>query len=157
MLGKDCENITEDEDPSGHVLGYTVGNDVSSRYWQNAARGNGQPAVAKSFDKSAPLGPVISSKKLIQDPTQLSVKTRVTGEDRQNATTDNWTFDLPVVLRHLSRGTTLRRGTMIMTGTPSGVAFFTRPQAWLKDGDILETEIENIVTRANRISHEIAR
>ncbi|KIW86364.1 hypothetical protein Z517_01760 [Fonsecaea pedrosoi CBS 271.37] len=154
VIGKDCKNITEDEDPFDYVLGYTVGNDVSSRYWQNAARGNGQPAVAKSFDKFAPLGPVISSKRIIPDPTQLRVKTRVNGEERQNATTDDWIFDLPLVLRHITRGTTVRKGSVIMTGTPSGVAFFMKPQAWLKDGDVLETEIQNIGVMENAISYE---
>ncbi|KAH0848651.1 hypothetical protein FOPE_02686 [Fonsecaea pedrosoi] len=154
VIGKDCKNITEEEDPFDYILGYTVGNDVSSRYWQNAARGNGQPAVAKSFDKFAPLGPVISSKRIIPDPTQLRVKTRVNGEERQNATTDDWIFDLPLVLRHITRGTTVRKGSVIMTGTPSGVAFFMKPQAWLKDGDVLETEIQNIGVMENAISYE---
>ncbi|OAL33541.1 hypothetical protein AYO20_07227 [Fonsecaea nubica] len=154
VIGKDCKNITEEEDPFDYILGYTVGNDVSSRYWQNAARGNGQPAVAKSFDKFAPLGPVISSKRIIPDPRQLRVKTRVNGKERQNATTDDWIFDLPLVLRHITRGTTVGKGSVIMTGTPSGVAFFMKPQAWLKDGDVLETEIENIGVMENTILYE---
>jgi 2-keto-4-pentenoate hydratase/2-oxohepta-3-ene-1,7-dioic acid hydratase in catechol pathway len=154
VLGRDCKNVSEDEDPFDYIIGYTVGNDVSSRWWQIPERGNGQPAVAKSFDKFAPLGPVITSKRLIPDPTQLGVRTLVNGEPRQNSRTDDWIFNLPFLIRHLSRGTTLRKGTVIMTGTPSGVAYFMKPQAWLKDGDILETEIEGIGTMENRIVFE---
>lgn len=154
VIGEDCKNVTEDEDAYRYVLGYTVGNDVSARWWQAPERANGQPAAAKSFDKFAPLGPVITSKRLIPDPERLTVKTFVSGEQRQSGCTDDWIFNVPYLIRHLSRGTTLRRGTVILTGTPSGVAYFMKPQAWLQDGDVLETEVENIGKMENRIVFE---
>ncbi|RTE70329.1 hypothetical protein BHE90_015268 [Fusarium euwallaceae] len=154
IIGQDCKNVSEDEDPFDYILGYTVGNDISSRWWQVPERSNGQPAVAKSFDKFAPLGPVITSKRLIPDPTQLRVSTRVNGERRQYSGTEDWIFDLGLLIRHLSRGTTLRKGSVIMTGTPSGVGYFMKPQTWLKHGDILETEIDGIGTMQNLIAFE---
>ncbi|KAJ4154452.1 hypothetical protein NW754_001401 [Fusarium falciforme] len=53
-------------------------------------------------------------------------------------------FDIPRIIQYLSQGTTLRKGTVIMTGTPSGVAAFMDPPAWLKNGDVVEIEIEKI-------------
>ncbi|KAJ3545768.1 hypothetical protein NM208_g2353 [Fusarium decemcellulare] len=154
VIGKDCKNVSEVESPFDYILGYTVGNDISSRWWQVPERSNSQPAAAKSFDKFAPLGPVIVSKRLIPDPTQLRVGTRVNGERRQYSGTDDWIFDLGLLIRHLSRGTTLRKGSVIMTGTPSGVGYFMKPQTWLKHGDILETEVDGIGTMQNRIAFE---
>ena len=154
VVGKDCKNVTEDEEAYQYVLGYTVGNDVSARWWQAPERANGQPATAKSFDKFAPLGPVITSKRLIPDPENLTVKCSVNGEQRQNGNTDDWIFNVLYVIRHLSRGTTLRKGTVILRGTPGGVASFMKPQAWRQDGDILETKVENIGRTENRIVFE---
>jgi len=154
VIGKECKNVSQTEDPFQYVLGYTVGNDVSSRFWQTPERANGQPGIAKSFDKFAPIGPVITSPQVITDTKCLSVKTFVNGQLRQNGRTDDWYFDIPFLIRHLSRGVTLRPGTVIMTGTPSGVAAFMKPPGWLLDQDILETEIENIGTMRNKIVFE---
>ncbi|RSL96391.1 hypothetical protein CEP52_011484 [Fusarium oligoseptatum] len=128
IIGQDCKNVSEDEDPFDYILGYTVGNDISSRWWQVPERSN--------------------------DPTQLRVSTRVNGERRQYSGTEDWIFDLGLLIRHLSRGTTLRKGSVIMTGTPSGVGYFMKPQTWLKHGDILETEIDGIGTMQNLIAFE---
>lgn len=144
VIGKDCKNLGANEDPTPYILGYTVGNDVSSRYWQAPARCGSQHAYAKSFDKFGPIGPVIVSPAVISDPGALDLKTFVNGELRQSTKTDDLIYDIPAILRHLSRGTTLRPGTVIMTGTPSGVAAFRSPPPWLKHGDVVEVEISNI-------------
>ncbi|KPI42411.1 Fumarylacetoacetate hydrolase domain-containing-like protein [Cyphellophora attinorum] len=154
VIGKKCKNVSATDDPFQYVLGYTAGNDLSSRFWQQPHRGNGQPGIAKSFDKFAPIGPVITSTKVITDSKALSVKTFVNGEQRQDGGTDDWYFDVPCIIRHLSRGVTLQPGTVIMTGTPSGVAAYRKPPLWLQDQDVLETQIENIGTMRNRIIFE---
>lgn len=64
---------------------------------------------------------------------------------------DDLIFNVPYLVRHLSRGRTLRRGTIIMTGTPSGVAAFRQPPAWLKHGDEVEVDVEGIGIIKNRI------
>lgn len=117
VIGKDVKNLREDQDPLDYVLGYTVGNDVSSRYWQNPARLS-QHGYAKSFDKFAPIGPAIVSRKAVGDPERLKLKTWVNGESRQDSCTDDLIFKIESIIRHLSQGTTLRQGTLIMTGTP---------------------------------------
>lgn len=154
IIGKDCKNATL-ENALSYVLGYTAGNDVSSRFWQWRERSGGQHGSAKGFDKFAPIGPVIVSAKAIGDPHKLALKTIVNGSDvRQSSNTDDLIFNVPVIIQHLSRGTTLRQGTVIMTGTPSGVAAFMEPQAFLQDGDVVEVEIEKIGRLQNKMVFE---
>lgn len=118
VIGKDVKNLSESDDPLSYVFGFTVGNDVSSRYWQNAQRSGGQHGPAKSFDKFAPIGPVIASVKAVRDAEALRLRTWVNGELRQDGRTDDLIFGIGAIIRHLSRGMTLRKGTVIMTGTP---------------------------------------
>jgi 2-keto-4-pentenoate hydratase/2-oxohepta-3-ene-1,7-dioic acid hydratase in catechol pathway len=117
-------------------------------------RSSNQPGAAKSFDKFGPIGPVITSTSVIPDPSQLTLYTRVNGEERQHSKTDDLVFDIPALIRHLSRGTTLRKGTVIMTGTPSGVAAFIKPPAWLQDGDVVEMGLEHVGTMKNKMVFE---
>ena len=150
VIGKELKNLGENEDPTPYILGYTVGNDVSSRYWQRPERSGGQHGYAKSFDKFAPIGPIIASPSVISKPGSLHLKTRVNGEERQNASTDDLIHDIPAILRFLSRGTTLKPGT-IMTGTPGGVAAFMNPPPCLQHGDVVEIEISGLGTIKNKM------
>lgn len=119
IIGKDAKNLTDQDNPLDYVLGYTVGNDVSSRYWQAATRSDGQHGPAKSFDKFGPIGPVLASPKAVGSPEGgLKLRTWVNGDLRQDGSTDDLIFSVAETIRHLSRGTTLRKGTYIMTGTP---------------------------------------
>ncbi|KAJ9609991.1 hypothetical protein H2200_006321 [Cladophialophora chaetospira] len=154
VVGKDIKNLSEKEDPLEYILGFTVGNDVSSRYWQVAPRSGGQHGPAKSFDKFAPIGPVIVSPGAVGNPEGLKLRTWVNGDLRQDGRTDDLIFGINAILRHISRGTTIRKGTVIMTGTPSGVAAFMKPAAWLQNGDLVEIEIENIGKIANKMVFE---
>lgn len=91
---------------------------MSSRYWQIAARSGAQHGPAKSFDKFGPIGPVIASGKAVGDSEKLYLKTWVNGEIRQDGATDDLIFGVKEIVRFLSQGKTLRKGTVIMTGTP---------------------------------------
>lgn len=118
VMGKDAKDLSEREKPMDYVLGFTVGNDISSRYWQNAQRSGSQHGLAKSFDKFAPIGPFITSVNGLKDPENLRIRTWVNGEMRQDARTDDLIFGINDIIRYLSEGMTLRKGTVIMTGTP---------------------------------------
>lgn len=138
------------------VLGYTAGNDVSSRYWQMPERCGRQHGPSKSFDKFAPIGPTILSPDIVhQSPNGLAIKTYVNGQLRQDARTDDLIFTVAKVICHISRGATVRKGTVIMTGTPGGVAAFMKPPQWLKDGDMVRVEIEKIGSLNNKMSFEV--
>ncbi|KAM5358499.1 hypothetical protein ACJZ2D_015224 [Fusarium nematophilum] len=154
VLSKDCKNLTADADLSEYILGYAVSNDVSSRWWQMPERSGNQHGIAKSFDKFGPVGPVITSPRAIANPADLVLECFVNGERRQSTKIDDMIFDIPAILEHLSRGTTLRKGTIIMTGTPSGVAAFMKPPGWLKDGDIVEVHLDKVGAIQNKMVFE---
>lgn len=67
---------------------------------------------------------------------------------------DDLIFDVSAIIRHVSRGMTLREGTVIMTGTPSGVAAFENPPGWLKDGEVVQVEVAGIGRIENKIVFE---
>ncbi|KAK7413358.1 hypothetical protein QQX98_007735 [Neonectria punicea] len=122
VLGKDAKNVSE-SDALDYVAAYTAGNDISSRKWQrdpSLAGGVPQWGFSKGFDTYAPLGPVLVSTKLIPDPAELHLQTIVDGEVRQDAGLDDLVFSIPRLIAHLSSGTTLQKGSIIMTGTPGG-------------------------------------
>lgn len=141
-----------------YIAGYVTSNDVSSRKWQRdpAYAGNvPQWSFSKGFDKYAPLGPMIVSPSVIGAADNLQLQTWVNGEERQNSNTDDLLYDVPTIVSFLSQGTTLEQGTVIMTGTPSGVGLPKYgPQRWLKNGDIVEVELEHLGRIKNRIVYE---
>lgn len=132
-------------------------NDVSARKWQREkayAGGVPQFCFSKGFDKYAPLGPAIVSQKTVGDAGQLRLQTRVNGELRQDTNTNDLIFGIPEIISFISQGTTLQKGTLIMTGTPSGVGMGMSPPVYLKDGDVVEVEIEKLGTLVNTIKFE---
>ena len=117
ILGKDLKNLSNDTDISDS-LGYTVRNDVSARFWAWNKQSGTQWGYSKSFDQFGPIGPAITSPAAIGNPQKLHIKTWVNGEIKQNSNTDNMIFEITTILKHLSRGITLKKGSVIMTGTP---------------------------------------
>ncbi|KAL1879916.1 hypothetical protein VTK73DRAFT_6612 [Phialemonium thermophilum] len=149
VVGKKCADVPE-EKALDHVLGYAVGNDVSHREWQTK-RGGGQWALGKGFDGWAPFGPGIVSSKVIRDPQALRIATRLNGQTVQDSTTADMIFNVKRTIAFLSQGTTLLPGDVIFTGTPSGVGMGRNPPLWLKDGDVVEVELEGVGTCTNRV------
>ena len=130
VIAKRCRNVKK-ERALDYVLGYTVGNDVSSRHWQKQA-GAGQWIKGKSFDTFCPLGPVLVTRAAIPDPQTLQVTTRVNGAVQQHESTSDMIFTVAECIEWLSNNMTLLPGTVIMTGTPSGVAAGRMPPNFLK-------------------------
>jgi len=152
VIGRRCRDVRASE-AVNHILGYTVANDVSARWWQKSGSG-GQFCRGKSFDTFCPLGPAIVTPDELRDPAQLRLQTRVNGETMQDANTEDMIFSVPDLIAFLSQGTTLLPGTVILTGTPSGVGFARKPPVWLQHGDAVEIEIEQIGTLKNRVRFE---
>lgn len=156
LVGKDAKNISEAEALS-YVAAYTVGNDVSARDWQREAAKAGpvpQWTFSKSFDKYAPLGPCLVSTSVIGEADNLQLRTFVNGELRQQANTSDLCFGVKRLIAFCSQGQTLEAGSLIMTGTPGGVGLFMTPPAFLKDGDMIEVEIDQIGRLKNKILFE---
>jgi len=151
VVGKTAKNISV-RDAKEYVFGYTVFNDVSARDYQFK---DGQWTRGKSFDTFAPTGPCITTENQLKNTDNLSIRTWVNGELRQNGSTRNMVFKVGEILHHLSRVMTLEPCDIIATGTPAGVGFAMEPQQFLKHGDIVQIEIEGIGTLENSI-REIA-
>lgn len=152
VIGEAARDV-EEADAYRHVLGYTVANDVSARWWQKQGSGK-QFFRGKSFDTFCPLGPNIVPTAEVPDPQQLSLRTWVNGELMQDATTSEMIFPVATLISELSRGMTLVPGTVILTGTPSGVGFARTPPRFLADGDRVEIEIESIGRLSNPVVEE---
>jgi len=149
VIGTTCKNVSR-ENALDHVLGYTCANDVSARDWQKQW-GGGQWCRGKSFDTFAPLGPYLVTPDEIPNPNALEIATRVNGEVLQQSNTADMIFDVPALIEFLSGETTLAAGTVILTGTPSGVGLGRTPQRWLQPGDRVEIEIEGIGVLENLV------
>jgi len=149
VIGKSCRNATR-ENALDHVLGYTVANDVSARDWQKDWGGS-QWCRGKSFDTFAPMGPWLVTSDEIPDPNRLRITTRVNGEILQDSNTADMIFDVSALIEFLSGDTTLSVGTIILSGTPSGVGVGRTPPRWLQRGDHVEIEIENVGILSNPV------
>ncbi len=134
-----------------HVLGYCCANDVSARWWQKHG-GGGQFVRGKSFDTFCPLGPLVIPAARVGDPAALTLTTRLNGEVVQEASTAGMIYGVADVISRLSQGATLPAGTVILTGTPSGVGAARTPPRYLQAGDVVEVAIDRIGTLRNRVT-----
>lgn len=134
-----------------HVLGYTAGNDVSARRWQKNA-GGGQWVLGKSFDTFCPLGPALVTADEIPDPQNLQLQCVLNGQVMQDANTSDMIFSVALLIEFLTTGMTLLPGTVILTGTPSGVGYVRKPPVYLKAGDEVEIKIERIGSLLNPVT-----
>lgn len=147
--GSVARDVPEDR-ALGYVLAYTIANDVSARWWQKHG-GGGQYNRGKSFDTFCPLGPRFATRDEIPDPQALRIVTAVGGRVMQDASTSEMTFPVATLISELSRDTTLLPGTVILTGTPSGVGMAQDPPRYLGSGDEVRVTIEPIGTLVNRV------
>ena len=138
VIGTRCKNISA-EDTNSVIMGYTCFNDVTARDLQKK---DTQWTRAKSFDTFAPIGPYITNQPI--DADNLSIKTRVNGETRQDSNTSNFIFDVPTLIEFISGIMTLEKGDVIATGTPPGIGE-------LFVGDEVEIEIGNVGILKNTV------
>ena len=128
-----------------HVLGYTVGHDVSARWWQKEG-GGGQWIRGKGFDSFCPLGPWIETD---LDPQHfidgVRLQTHLNGEVVQDGSTADMIFDIPALIAHVSSVMTLLPGDVILTGTPEGVG----P---MEVGDEVEISIAGLGSLTNKVA-----
>jgi 2-keto-4-pentenoate hydratase/2-oxohepta-3-ene-1,7-dioic acid hydratase in catechol pathway len=123
-----------------HVAGYMAFHDVSARDLQFRA---GQWLSGKTPDTFAPCGPALVVDE-IGDPQNLSISMRLNGETLQSSNTRHMIFPVAETIAYISQLMTLEPGDIIATGTPEGVGFKRTPPIFLKDGDVVEVEVEKI-------------
>ena len=137
VIGQWCSRVSERE-ALNYVLGYTCGNDVSGRPWQG---GDNQWWRAKSADTFGPIGPAIVTG---LNPGDLSVVTRINGNEVQRCGLADMIYDFAVTISFISQVVTLQPGDVIFSGT-SGTP------AQLHDGDTCEVEIPGVGTLSNPV------
>jgi 2-keto-4-pentenoate hydratase/2-oxohepta-3-ene-1,7-dioic acid hydratase in catechol pathway len=136
------------------IAGYLIVNDVSERDWQFRSP---TWTLGKSFDTHGPIGPFLVTPDEIIDPHDLELKTFVSGELMQHASTSEMLYDIPSQIAALSQACTLEPGDLIATGTPAGVGYGRRPPRYLEAGDSVRITIESIGSLENPVIDEVDR
>ena len=150
IIGESCRHVSE-ADALSVVAGYACYNDGSIRDYQ---RHTSQFVPGKSFYKSGAFGPWMVTADEIPDPGALTLMTRLNGKEMQHATTDDLLFSIPQLIHYLTTVTELVPGDVIVSGTTGGVGCYRDPPVFMKDGDIIEIELDKIGVLRNPIVNE---
>jgi 2-keto-4-pentenoate hydratase/2-oxohepta-3-ene-1,7-dioic acid hydratase in catechol pathway len=150
VIGKPAKHVPK-EKAFEYVHSYTIFNDFSVRDIQRRHGPPPQWFKGKSWDKGSPMGPWLVTPDELGNPEKLQVICRVNGAVKQDSNTEMMIFDIPTQIADITEVLTLEPGDLISTGTPSGVGFARTPPEFLKNGDVMETEIEKIGVLRNRI------
>lgn len=136
------------------ILGYAVSNDISMRDWQQRTL---QWLQGKTFDATTPVGPWVVTADELDPSSGLRITCAVNDELVQDADTAELVFDAADLVAYVSQITVLRPGDIVLTGTPGGVALGMPEPRWLRDGDVVVTEIEGIGALRNTIRFDPGR
>ena len=150
VIGKPGRRIAESE-AWEYVAGYAPYNDGSIRDWQAHTT---QWAPGKNFPATGGFGPWMVTRGEISDGQELSLTTRLNGQEVQHATTAQLIFSIPELVSYISTFTALEPGDVIVTGTPGGVGFKRQPPLFMKAGDVVEIEVGSVATLVNSVIAE---
>lgn len=151
VIGRPGRRIARSE-AHAHIAGLTIMNEGSIRDWLRHAKFN--VTQGKNFDRTGGLGPWIECDLDSIDMTDMKIETRVNGEVRQSDTTASMAFPFDRIIEYISTFTTLLPGDLIATGTPTGAGARFDPPKWLKEGDVVEVEVEGVGLLSNGVLHE---
>ena len=136
VIGKKGKHITQNSAMS-HVLGYVIALDITARDIQSVAKKNGWPwSIAKGFDTFSPISDVVL-KKVVSNPLDLDLELKVNGVVKQRSNTKFMIFSIERIIEFISEVMTLKRGDLILTGTPEGVGEIV-------EGDVIEANLGTI-------------
>ncbi len=156
VIGRPAYRIKPSE-VKDHVAGFATTNDVSARDVQLAQHESNSfyrvHYLGKSFDTFAPMGPLVTVDEL-QWGKSLRLRTEVNDEVRQDGQTSDLIFGVEELVSYVSRFMTLFPGDIIQTGSPAGVAFFMKPQRFLRSGDRVRCEVEGLGTIENLVREQ---
>lgn len=136
------------------IAGYCVGNDYSVRDWQRATP---TMIMGKGFDTHAPFGPWLTTPDEIGDLGALRLRCYVNEALMQDGCVGDLIFKVPDMIAHLSSAMTLLPGDVIFTGTPAGVGVARNPPLFLREGDVVRSEIDGLGMIEQRIVNEVKR
>ena len=150
VMGKPGRHIPE-EHALEYVAGYMALDDVSARDFQ---RRTGQWIQGKTFDTFAPCGPFLVTSEEVPDPHALAIRLRLNGQLMQDSSTRELIFTIPQLIAYISDIVSFAPGDIISTGTPPGVGFARKPPVFLKAGDVVEVEVDQVGTLRNPVVAE---
>lgn len=148
VIGTRASYVSE-RDAMAYVAGYCIVNDLSERAYQ-FDRG-GQWVKGKSCNTFGPIGPWLVTSDEIADPQALKLTLDLNGKRRQDGSTANMVFKVPFLVSYVSQFMTLAPGDIISTGTPAGVGLGQKPPVFLREGDVMELEIEGLGRQRQRV------
>jgi acylpyruvate hydrolase len=148
VIGKSAKYVSE-ERALDYVFGYSCFNDATFRDYQ---RKTTQWTIGKNFDATGGFGPwIVSADALPGGATGLHIESRLNGRVMQSASTQDMVFGVAQTVSLMSQCMTLEPGDVILMGTPAGVGYARTPPVWMRPGDVVEIEIENIGTLSNTV------
>jgi len=152
VIGKRCRHVPEDA-ALDVIFGYTAFNDGTIRDYQ---RRTGQWTAGKNFDGTGALGPwIVTADELPPGARGLGIRSRLNGRIMQDSNTANMIFSVQRTIAILSEVMTLEPGDLIATGTPEGVGHARRPPVWMRPGDEISIEIDQIGILTNPVQAEV--
>jgi 2-keto-4-pentenoate hydratase/2-oxohepta-3-ene-1,7-dioic acid hydratase in catechol pathway len=151
IIGRGGRFISE-QNVGAHIAGYSCYNDVSVRDWQ---RHTAQWTPGKNFPNTGAFGPSLVTPDEIPDLGALILKTRLNGKVMQEAPISDLIFSIPVIVSYISKFTPLSPGDVIATGTPGGGGDRRDPPVYMKDGDMVEIEIDRIGILRNIVQSDL--
>lgn len=148
VIGKTATNVRDN--PLDYVAGYTCFNDGTIRDYQ---RKTTQWTVGKNFDQTGAFSAdLVTPDELPAGAAGLRIQARLNGEIMQDSNTGDLIFDVATLITTLSEAMTLEPGDVIATGTPAGVGYARKPPVFMREGDCIEIEIDQIGTLASTIA-----
>lgn len=150
VIGKGGRRIAQDK-ALDHIAGYACYNEGSVRDWQ---RHSTQFIPGKNFAKTGAFGPWMVTPDDIADVDDLTLVTRLNGEEMQRANSSELTFPIPEIIAYCSTFTELVPGDVIVTGTPGGVGSRREPPVYMKPGDVVEVEVSSIGVLRNKVEQD---
>ena len=149
VIGRQARYLPDEAAAAGCIGGYAISNDVSERAFQ-LERG-GQWVKGKSCETFNPLGPWLVSTDEVADPGMLNMELSVNGERVQSGSTSTMVFGVPYLIWYLSQFLVLEPGDIVNTGTPPGVGLGMDPPRYLKEGDVMELQIDGLGTQRQAV------
>ena len=151
VIGKPGRRIAQ-ENAEAHIAGLTILQEGSVRDWMRHGKFN--VTQGKNFDRSGAVGPWLVTADEFDNYDNLTVTTRVNGEQRQHDTTANLLFSFSYLISYLSTFTGLQTGDIISTGTPTGAGARFDPPRFLVPGDEVAVEVPGIGLLRNTVVDE---
>lgn len=142
VIGKHTSYLADETAAEAHIAGYCVINDISEREFQ--IEKGGQWTKGKSCPGFTPCGPFMVSQEEIPDPTNLGMRLKVNGKSMQNGNSNTMIFKPNYIVWYLSQFMEFEAGDLISTGTPPGVGMGMNPPTYIKDGDVVELDIDHL-------------